>query len=152
MGGMAISMAAMMAPTAAPFFVAFSRDSRRPAAVATIVAVYVAVWGVMGAAAGLLANQVMIPPSPILTVVAIGLAALYMAMPWSRWAQARCRAMCARDVRPAGFRATLLEGATYAGCCVLCSAGVMAALLVLGMSNVLLIAVGAAALLIYKVI
>ena len=34
---MAVSMAAMMVPTAAPFFLAYGRDTRRPVAIATVV-------------------------------------------------------------------------------------------------------------------
>jgi predicted metal-binding membrane protein len=152
MGGMAISMAAMMAPTAAPFFVAFGRDTRRPAAVAAIVAVYLTVWAVIGAAAGLLMSQVMIQPTLVVGAVAVGLAAIYMLTPWSRWAQARCRAMCAHEPRAAGLRGALVEGSTYAGCCVICSAGVMAVLVVLGTSSILLMGVAGAVLLVYKLI
>ena len=149
---MAISMAAMMAPTAAPFFVAFVRDTKRPLAVAATVVVYVAVWAVIGAGAGLLMSQLMLPSSALIAVLAVGLAALYMLMPWSRWAQARCQAMCRRETRRTGVLNTLVEAVTYTGCCVVCSAGVMGALLALGMSNVLVLIAAAAALLVYKVI
>ena len=152
MGGMAISMAAMMAPTAAPFFVAFGRDTKRPVAVATTVVVYVAVWALIGAGAGWLMSQVMLPSSALIAVLAVGLAALYMLMPWSRWAQARCQAMCRREARGSGVRDTLVEAVIYTGCCIVCSAGVMGAVLIVGMSNVLVLISAAAALLVYKLI
>jgi len=45
-------MAAMMVPTAAPFFFVYGRDTRRPAAVLITVLIYVAVWAAIGAIAG----------------------------------------------------------------------------------------------------
>ena len=146
--GMAITMAAMMTPTAAPFFVAFGRDTRRPAAVATVVGVYVVVWALIGAAAGLLMDQVMLPSSTLAGVAAVALAGLYMLMPWSRRARERCREMCRRESRGSAAR----EGAAYAASCVVCTAGVMAALLVLGMTNIALMAVAAGLMLVYKLI
>ena len=145
---MAIAMAAMMAPTAVPFFVAFARDVKRPALVATVVVVYVAVWAFIGAAAGLLMDRVMMPSSQLVAAGAIALAIVYALMPWSRWARGRCHEMCRRAPR----RDALAEGARYAGFCVLCSAGVMAALVLVGMSNVVLVAAASAAMLVYKVV
>ena len=143
---MAIAMAAMMAPTAVPFFAAFARDVKRPAPIAIVVLVYVAVWAAIGAAAGLLMSEAMLPSSGLIAAAAIALAIVYAFMPWSRWARARCREMCRRKRQ----RDALAEGARYAACCVLCSTGVMAALVLLGMSNVLLVAAAATAMLVYK--
>ena len=58
---MAVSMAAMMAPTAAPFFVAFGRDSRAPIAIAAVVLIYVVAWGVIAAAAGAVMDRTVGP-------------------------------------------------------------------------------------------
>lgn len=146
--GMAISMAAMMTPTAAPFFVAFGHDTRRPWALATVVAVYVVVWALIGAAVGLLMDQVMLPSSTLAGITAVALAGLYLLMPWSRRARERCREMCRLRARGS----VLQEAAAYANACVVCSAGVMAALLVLGMANVMLVAVAAGVMLAYKLI
>ena len=146
--GMAISMAAMMTPTAAPFFVAFGRDTRRPWAIATVVAVYVAVWALIGAAVGLLMDQVMLPSSTLLGIAAVAIAGLYLVTPWSRRARERCREMCRQRARGSVLR----EAAAYAGSCVVCTAGVMAALLVLGMANIVLMAVAAGVMLVYKLI
>ena len=150
--GMALSMAAMMAPTAAPFFVAFGRDTRRIGPVALVVALYLAMWAVIGGGADLLMSQVMVPPSTLLATLAIAFAVAYALTPWSRWARARCRAMCRTDMRSPGLRGAVLDGCTYAVCCVVCSAGVMASILVLGMSNVVLLGFSAAILLVYKLI
>ena len=147
---MAGLMAAMMLPTAAPFFFACGRDTRRPSAVAIAVLIYLAIWGTIGAVADLVMNQVMMPSSALVAVAAVAVAVLYTLSPWSRGARARCREMCMRAPRGTGLRGALVDGSTYAACCLVCSAGVMAALVVLGMSNLLLIAAAAALLLVYK--
>jgi Predicted metal-binding integral membrane protein (DUF2182) len=148
--GMAFAMSAMMAPTAAPFFVALGRDTRRTGAVALVVALYLAVWAAIGAGADVLMSRVMLPSSTLVGALAIAFAAAYALSPWSRWARARCRAMCRSELRSPGLRGALLDGSKYAACCVVCTAGVMASLVVLGMSNVLLIGLAAAAMLVYK--
>lgn len=152
MGSMAISMAAMMAPTAAPFFVAFGRDTKHPLAVTTTVVVYVTAWALIGAGTGWLMSQVPLPTSGLVAVPAVVLAALYMLMPWTRKAQARCQAICRRQARGTGMRDTLVEALTYTGYCIVCSAGMMGALLAIGMANVLLVIAAAASLFVYKLI
>jgi predicted metal-binding membrane protein len=150
--GMAASMAVMMVPTAAPFFIAYGRDSRRPLAIAALVVIYLVVWAAIGAAVGMLMNQVMQPPSQLITAAAIVFAGLYAIAPWSRWARARCSALCRPAVRGDGVRDALTDASAYTVCCIVCSAGVMVVLAVIGMSNVLALTAGAAALLLYKVI
>jgi predicted metal-binding membrane protein len=145
---MAVSMAAMMAPTAAPFFVAFGRDTKRPVAIAAVVLIYVAAWALIGAAAGALMGRVMMPGGPLVVGAALPFALIYTLMPWSRRARERCREMCRHEARGPAVR----EATTYAASCVACSAGVMVALVVLGMSNVLLLAAAAAVMLVYKLI
>src|SRR4029077_13552626 len=58
---MAASMAAMMLPTAAPFFVAYGRSSRRAGPTAIVVAIYAAVWAAIGVAAFLVMSRIMRP-------------------------------------------------------------------------------------------
>jgi predicted metal-binding membrane protein len=145
---MAAAMAAMMAPTAAPFFVAYGRDTRRPAGIAAVVLIYVAVWAAIGLALDALMSQVMMPSSTMIAAGAIAFAGIYMLMPWSRRARERCREMCRHEERGSAVR----EGASYAASCVVCSAGVMVALIVLGMTNVLVLVAGAAVMLAYKFI
>jgi predicted metal-binding membrane protein len=147
---MAASMAAMMVPTAAPFFFVYGRDTRRPGAVVITIVIYVAVWAAIGAIAGIAMGQVMMPTSVIVAAGAVAFAAAWTLSPWSRRARARCREMCMRAPRGAGLRAAFLDGSAYAASCLVCSAGVMIALVVLGMSNLWLIVVAAAALLVYK--
>jgi len=146
---MAVSMAAMMAPSAAPFFVAYGRDNRRPMAIATVVLLYVAAWAAIGLGVGALMDRVMMPmPSWPIVIAALGLALLYTVTPWARRARAQCRQMCGSAPRGGA----VAEAAVYTASCVVCSAGVMAALVVLGMSNLLLLSGAAAAMVVYKLI
>ena len=142
---MAASMAAMMLPTAAPFFLAYGRSSRRTVPTAIAVATYAAVWGVIGAAAYIVMSGVMLPTALWIPAGAIAFAALYSVAPWSRRGRARCQKMCRE---PAGDPVRL--GLTYAAGCVLCSAGVMVAVVIVGMTNPVLMAAAAAVLLVLK--
>lgn len=148
---MTLSMMAMMAPTAAPFFYAYGRDTRQPAAVAITVLLYGAVWAAIGALVDLAMSQVMMPSSAMVGIAALAFAAAWTLSPWSRKARARCREMSLRAPRAAGLFGAVRDGSAYAACCVVCSAGIMLALIVLGMSNIWLIAAAAVALLAYKV-
>lgn len=150
--GMAVSMAAMMVPSAAPFFVAYGRDTRRPLATATVVLIYVAAWMAIGVAVDFLMSQVMMPTSLLAMGIAVAVALVYAITPWGRWARERCRAMSVREPRGPGFIDAAVEGASYAACCIACSAGLMLAVIVLGMSNPLVIVGGAVALLAYKLV
>jgi predicted metal-binding membrane protein len=146
---MAVSMAAMMAPSAAPFFIAYGRDSRRPIAIATVVLLYVAAWAAIGLGVGALMDRLMMPvPSWPIAIAALGVALLYTLTPWARSARARCHQMCGRAPRGGAVS----EAAVYTASCVACSAGLMAALVALGMSNLLVLSGAAAAMLVYKLI
>jgi len=147
---MAASMAGMMVPTAAPFFFAYGRDTRRPAAVVVTAVIYVAVWAGIGALAYFAMGQIMMPSSLVAAAVAIVFAAAWTLSPLSLRARKICRQMCVRAPRARGLRYAFRDAWTYAACCVACSAGVMVALVVLGMSNAWLIVAGAAVLLAYK--
>lgn len=147
---MAASMVAMMVPTAAPFFVAYGRDARRPAAIAIVVAIYAAVWGAIGLALDRLASEVMMPSSLLVAGIAAATALVYAVTPWGRWAREQCRRMTMREPRGARLRDAMAEGASYAACCVVCSAGAMLVVLAVGMSNPPVIVAGAAVMLLYK--
>jgi predicted metal-binding membrane protein len=148
---MAFSMAAMMAASAVPFFFAYWRDSRRPLATAGVVLIYVAVWALIGIAVDYVMGMVMVPSSLLITAVAVVAAVVYALTPWGRWARDRCREMTQREPRKPRFRDALADGASYTACCVVCSAGIMLALVVVGMSNLLVIVAGAAVMLFYKI-
>jgi len=149
-GPMAGLMAAMMLPTAAPFLVAYARDVRRPEPVAAVAFVYALVWAAIGLGIGWLMGQVMLPAASLpIAAAAVLFAGLYALTPWFRWARARCREMC-RERHERTVRAGLRSGAAYSGSCIVCSAGVMVALVLLGMSNLLLVAAAAAVILLMK--
>jgi len=147
---MAMSMAAMMAVSAVPFFFAYGRDSRRPLATAGVVLVYVGVWALIGFALDYAIAIVMIPSSLLIALAAVGLAVVYALTPWARWARDRCREMAQREPRGHRFRDAMADGASYTLCCLVCSAGIMLALVVAGMTNPLVIVAGAVAILLYK--
>jgi predicted metal-binding membrane protein len=148
---MAFSMAAMMAASAVPFFFAYGRDSRRPLATAGVVLIYVAVWALIGFALDYLMGMVMMSSSLLITAAAIAVAVFYALTPWGRWARDRCREMTQREPRKPRFRDAMADGANYTVCCVVCSAGIMLALVVVGMSNPVVIVAGAAVMLLYKI-
>jgi predicted metal-binding membrane protein len=146
----AATMAAMMAPTAAPFFLAYWRGTRRAAALGAVVLIYVTVWAAIGLALDYPMRQVMIPASPVLAGVAVAVALVYAATPWGSWARLQCRQMS--TAAPYGPRLgdAVAEGARYAACCLVCSAALMAVVIILGMSNPVVIVAGAAVMLAYK--
>ena len=148
---MAFSMAAMMAASAVPFFFAYGRDSRRFVATAAIVLIYVAVWALIGFALDYVMGLLMMPSSLLIAAGAVGVAAVLVLAPWSRSARDRCRQMAQRQPREPRFRDALADGASYTACCVVCSAGITLAVVAVGMSNPLVIVVGAAVMLLYKI-
>jgi predicted metal-binding membrane protein len=150
--GMAVSMVAMMALTATPFFLAYGRDTRRPVAIATVVLIYVAVWAAIGLAVDNLMSLVMMPSSLLVVGIAVATAFVYALTPWGRWARQECRRMSMREPRGPRFHDAVAEGASYAACCVACSAGAMLVVILLGMTNPLVIIAGAAVMLAYKLI
>ena len=146
----AATMAAMMAPTAAPFFLAYWRGTRRATALASVVLIYATVWAAVGLALDYPMRQVMIPPSPLVAGVAVVVALVYAATPWGSWARLQCRQMSMPATHGARLGDAVAEGARYAACCVVCSAALMAVVIVFGMSNPLVIVAGAAVMLAYK--
>jgi hypothetical protein len=148
---MAFSMAAMMAVSAVPFFLAYGRDSRRPVATAGVVLVYVAAWALVGFALDHLMGVLMVRSSLAITAAAISVAFVYTLTPWGRWARERCREMAQREARGPRLRDAAAEAASYTACCMVCSAGIMVAVVAVGMSNPLVLVAGAAVMLLYKI-
>ena len=148
--GMALAMATMMLPSAAPFFIAYGRDTRRPVAVAIAIGLYVAVWAGIGLIIGVLMERVMMPPSGLVVAVAVAFALLYSLSAWCQRARERCREMCSRAVRGTGAGDAVIDGLTYTGRCVACTAGLMVPLIVAGMSSPVVIMLGAMLLALYK--
>ena len=143
--------AAMMAPSALPFIVSVARRSRPwPPATGLVVAAYLLVWTAFGVGVYLVSGAVSLPlPAGAAAGIAVVLAGLYALTPLMRAGQSRCVAMCC-EREQVGVRGAAIAGITYGLSCVACSAGVMVALVVLGMSNVAWVAAGAAVVLLYK--
>ena len=148
---MAFSMAAMMAASAVPFFFAYGRDSRRPVATAAVILIYLAVWALVGFALDYVMGKVMMPSSLLIAAAAVAVAVVYALTPWGRWARDRCCEMAQREPRGPRFRDALADGTSYTACCIVCSAGIMLAPVVVGMSNPVVIVAGAAVMLLYKI-
>ena len=134
-------MAAMMLPSSAPFFVAAARgaDGWRTGAVVAGLGIYLAVWWAFGAALVILAAAV-----PVAAALAIAVA--YACLPLMWRGRARCIAMCKasnRDGAAAGLR--------YAVGCVECSAGLMLAVMAVGMADPRWMAGGAVGAFVLKV-
>ncbi len=159
LGAWVVMMAAMMLPSAIPFVSAFAgtyHPGREwPLATGVLVAAYLLVWAGFGVAAFLVYNALRMPwPSQaVLAGFAIILAGAYGLVPFKRACQARCRAMChvAGPEKRGIFAAAPARGFLYGVNCVGCSAGVMVAFLVLGMSNLALIVIASAIVFLYKV-
>ena len=141
---MAASMAAMMLPTAVPFFIAV----RRPDQILVVAAIYAAVWAAIGAVAWFTMSQVMLPSAIWVSAVAIAFALMSLLTPWAKLGARRCQEMCRHPVAGPGWKA----GVTYTWNCFVCSAGVMAAVLFVGMSNLAWMAAASCVILIYKAV
>jgi predicted metal-binding membrane protein len=156
-GGWVVMTAAMMLPSAIPFVVSFSRsfswDRLWPLAAGLLVLVYMGVWLAVGL--GLFAVSTVVPmpmPSVVVTALAVAFAGAYAFSPLRGFGASRCAELCRRfEGTPGGaFRAALSRGGRYGLACVLCTAGVMVAVFVVGMSDLRLMALGAAAVLLVK--
>ena len=150
--------AAMMLPSAIPFVVSFgrsfSRDRLWPVAAALLVLIYMAVWLIFGLGLFAASTVVAMPaPSGLLTAVGIAFALVYTLIPLREVGSAGCAEMCRRfEGIPGGsLRAAVWRGGRYGVNCVLCTAGVMVAVFVAGMSDWRLVAVGAAAVFLLKI-
>ena len=141
--GWAVMMTAMMIPSATPFVFEFARhaEGRRgwQAATALLGVTYLGVWLAFGVVGYALYNAVGMPwpDQGFIGGVALVIAGLYALTPIKRMSEARCRELCALH-GPLPFnlmRSAVVAGARYGLSCLGCSAGVMSALVLIGMSN-----------------
>jgi predicted metal-binding membrane protein len=151
-------MAAMMLPSAIPLVYRFARQAEgrrtRPVAVGMLGLVYLAVWLAFGVACYLAYNALGMPwrNQALAGGVALGLAALYALTPLKRISQDRCREVCALH-GPLPFnlvRAGAVAGWRYGLSCLGCSAGLMVAMVLVGMTSLGWTIVLAALVLVYK--
>lgn len=157
--GWAVLMAAMMLPSATPLVFEFARstEGRRGwrAATAVLGMTYLGVWLAFGVVCYALYNAVGMPlPSQgLIGGAALVMAGLYALTPVKRASEASCRELCALH-GPLPFnlmRSAVVVGARYGLSCLGCSAGLMAAMVLIGMSSLLWMIVLSAVVLAHKV-
>jgi len=151
-------MAAMMLPSAIPLVYRFAREAEgrraRPVALVVLALVYLSIWLAFGVVCYLAYNALGMSGRnhALAGGVALGLAALYALTPLKRISQDRCREVCALH-GPLPFnlvRAGALAGWRYGLSCLGCSAGLMVAMVLIGMSSLTWTVVLAALVLLYK--
>jgi predicted metal-binding membrane protein len=156
--GWAVMMAAMMLPSALPLVYEFARRSegRRRWGVATgvLAATYLSIW--LGFGLGCYFVLTAFPVSPgvqgAVGGLALALAGVYGLTPLKAASEARCRELCSLH-GPLPFslgRSALIAGARYGLSCVGCSAGLMVAMAIVGMSNLGWTVILAGLVLLYK--
>jgi predicted metal-binding membrane protein len=157
--GWTVMMAAMMLPSATPLVFEFARNAegRRGwhAATGLLGATYLGVWLAFGVVCYALYNAVGMPwpnQGPV-GGAALVIAGLYALTPLKRASEAWCRELCAlHGSLPFNLmRSAVVAGARYGLSCLGCSAGLMVAMVLIGMSNLVWMVVLAAVVLAYKV-
>jgi predicted metal-binding membrane protein len=154
-----VMMAAMMLPSATPLVFEFARDAEErrswQAATALLGVTYLGVWLAFGLMCYTLYNAVGMPwPNQgLVGGVALVIAGLYALTPLKRASEAKCREICAlHGSLPFNLkRSAIVVGARYGLSCLGCSAGLMVAMVLIGMSNLTWMIVLAAVVLAYKV-
>jgi predicted metal-binding membrane protein len=155
----AVMMAAMMFPSLTPLVFEFARNAegRRGwrAASALLGVTYLGIWLAFGIVCYFLYNAVGMPwPNQgLMAGAALVVAGLYELTPVKRLSEAACRELCALH-GPLPFnlmRSAVVAGARYGLSCLGCSAGVMSALVLIGMSNLVWMIVLTAVVFVYKI-
>ncbi len=158
--GWSVMMAAMMLPSATPLVFEFARNAegRRgwQAATALLSVTYLGVWLAFGVVGYALYNAVHMPwPNQrLLGGAALVIAGLYALTPAKRASEARCRELCALH-GPLPFnlmRSAVVAGARYGLSCLGCTAGLMLAMVLIGMSNLVWMIVLTAVISTYKLV
>src|SRR5713226_2188078 len=153
-----VMMAAMMLPSAILVVLAFARtaEGRRGWQVATgvLAVTYLGVWLMFGVVCYALYTAARMPwPNQAVVVgLALALAGAYSVSPIKRASQARCRELCALH-GPLPFnlmRSAAVAGARYGLSCLGCSAALMVAMVLIGMSSLWWAVILGIVILIYK--
>jgi predicted metal-binding membrane protein len=138
-----VMMAAMMLPSAIPVVLEFARtaEGRRAWQLATgvLAVTYLGVWLIFGLVCYALYTALSMPwpNQPVVVGLALALAGVYSVSPIKRASQARCRELCALH-EPLPFnllRSAAVAGARYGLSCLGCSAALMVAMVLIGMST-----------------
>jgi predicted metal-binding membrane protein len=155
----AVMTAAMMFPSAIPLVFEFAQNTERrrgwQAATALLGATYLGMWLAFGVVCYVLYDAVGMPwPNQgLIGGAALVIAGLYALTPVKRASEGFCRERCALH-GPLPFnlmRSAVVAGARYGLSCLGCSAGLMVAMVLIGMANLVWMIVLAAVVLIYKV-
>ena len=145
-------------PSAIPVVLEFARTAERrrgwQVATGVLAVTYLGVWLIFGVVCYVIYTAVSMPwPNQAVVVgVALALAGVYSVSPIKRASQARCRELCALH-GPLPFnlmRSAAVAGARYGFSCLGCSAALMVAMLLLGMSNLWWAVILGIVVLIYK--
>jgi len=153
-----VMMAAMMLPSAIPVVLKFARTAERrrgwQIATGVLAVTYLGVWLVFGMVCYAIYTSVRMPwPNQDLVVgLALALAGVYSLSPIKRASQAHCRELCALH-GPLPFnlmRSAAVAGARYGLSCLGCSAALMVAMVLVGMSSLWWAAILGVVVLIYK--
>lgn len=153
-----VMMAAMMLPSAIPVVLEFARtaEGRRgwPVATGVLAATYLGVWLMFGVVcyAFYTAARMPWPNQAVVVGLALALAGVYSISPIKRASQARCRELCALH-GPLPFnlmRSAAVVGARYGLSCFGCSAALMVAMILMGMSSLWWMVILSIVVLIYK--
>jgi predicted metal-binding membrane protein len=153
-----VMMAAMMLPSAIPVVLEFARtaEGRRGWQVATgvLAVTYLGVWLVFGVTCYAIytAAGMPWPKQAVVAGLALALAGVYSFSPIKRASQARCRELCALH-EPLPFnlmRSAVVAGARYGLSCLGCSAALMVAMVLIGMSSLWWAVILGIVVLIYK--
>lgn len=148
-----VMMAAMMLPSAVPLITGFVSTNQNhrgwPAAATLLAASYILSWTAFGVAGYFVLSAIeAVRPQSMSWVIfagaAIALAGLYSFTPLQRGCMARCRALCERPALKTGF--------VYGINCIGCSAGLMIALLVIGVSSIAWMVIVSSIVFMYKVV
>src|SRR5262249_44368155 len=123
-------------------------------ATATLGVAYLSVWLVFGLVCYAVYRAVHMPwPNQrLIGGVALVLAALYAITPIKRASEARCRALCAlQEGLPFNLlRSALVAGVRYGLSCMGCTAGLMVAAVIIGMTSLLWMVIISALIVVYK--
>ena len=153
-----VMMAAMMFPPAMPLMFEFARNAERRrgwrVATAVLGMTYLGVWLAFGVVCYLLYNALGMPwpNQALLGGATLVVAGLYALTPLKRASEARCRELCAVH-GPLPFnlvRSAILAGGRYGVSCLGCSAGLMVAIVLIGVSNLIWMIALTAIICIYK--
>ena len=138
-----VMMAAMMLPSIVPLVYEFAHNAegRRgwPVATAALGATYLSVWLVFGLLCYTVYRALNMPwpDQHLIGGLALVLAALYAVTPIKRASEARCRELCAlHNALPFNLlRSAFVAGIRYGLSCMGCTAGLMVAAVIIGMTS-----------------